>query len=971
MKIKKKIVSLFIIVISIVMAITSFPFIVHGDDSTEETDSYSTNSGITVNLPKSYYNYALWNQAPEDSPGWRNLGAPSYDTMQNTFKQNGIELSAYRDDFTGNSGYLVSIQYFQAPEELTCDNLLSTFIDRLGYIKNVDDLPVFGYGISKINDLTFLKVYFETGGDNFDNSYSYLFLTNDGIVHQITLLNHCLDTDINHLDYLTYNVMSTMSLSDELIKNFVSLDGDYFHLLRGFHQSSFDFEDVGKAQTDFNMSSTPTSSTPYQKFISFEFPMWIILILLLLVLLIGAKISKKNEWQENALSLDNSRAIQGFAAVAIIIHHLTQEIAPNAGILNIFSEFGVLFVAIFFFFSGYGLYTSLKTKKDYLKDFLKKRLTAVLIPLYVCILIFMLSACMQGHSYSLPEFLATISGWLLINSHMWYIIEITILYIAFYIIYSLISNRKVATTVMALFVLLLTISSLLLGHGQDLSSKYWFMGEWWYNTTFAFVLGIVVSQNKTKLESFAKKYYKFLLPLFIALTIGFYFLTNYALNNFSYWNEYPGHPGYTEKFICLSVQLPWVLFFVTSLILIMLKVRFYNKPLKFLGSISLELYLIHNLFLLGLRDGSMMSIKSNSLYMLLTILLSIAAATLINGFNSNVIRLINNPNKLEINDNSKRIHSIDTLRILMAFLVVTIHIPFKGTTGNVFITYGKTAVPFFLVVCGYFLYRKDSNTMMKRLKKQTIRIFILYVGSNLLYYFANLIVASINGEKLYFTSKQIIDFLLYNMSPFSEHLWFLGSLLYALVILMLLNKLKVINYAMFISPLLIAAYVILSHLNVAEAYVLRNVVLVGLPYTMMGMLINRYQEKLMKIKTPVYWILALILCITSIVELNTYKQGIGVPFVSTEILVYVIVLLCLKYPNFGKGTLAEKMGIELSLPIYNLHVLVIMFIGYILPSNIGLLTNYGPITVFIISALISKLYVSISSKKLHKKLSIK
>ena len=147
MKTKKKIISLFIIMISIVMAITSFPFIVHGDDSTEETDSYSTNSGITINLPKSYYNYALWNQAPEDSPGWKNLGAPSYDTMQNTFKQNGIELSAYRDDFTGNSGYLVSIQFFQAPEELTCDTLLSTFIDRLGYIKNVDDLPVFGYGI--------------------------------------------------------------------------------------------------------------------------------------------------------------------------------------------------------------------------------------------------------------------------------------------------------------------------------------------------------------------------------------------------------------------------------------------------------------------------------------------------------------------------------------------------------------------------------------------------------------------------------------------------------------------------------------------------------------------------------------------------------------------------------------------------------------------------------------------------------
>ena len=958
MKIKRVLNYSFILLLSIFITFNIFAFKVNCDDSTN-TSTYSTESGISITLPEGYDGFTIWDKAPEDSPGWKKLGAPSHKTMLETLKQNRMELSSYRNDMTNDSGYLVSIRNFDAPEDLTNDNLLSSYIDNLGFISDTDNLSVFGYGITKINDLTYFKVYFETGGDSFDNAYSYLLVTKSGIVHQLTFLNHCLSSDIYHLDYLTYSVMSSLSLSDELINDAVVLEGNSFGLLRGHHQATFNFEDVDKNNINKVSNNTPVNKTPYQKFISFEFPIWIILIGLLTILLFGLKVSKKNEWQENALSINNSRPIQGFAALAIIIHHLVQTIFPNAGVLNVFNDLGVLFVGVFFFFSGYGLYTSLKTKKDYLKGFLKKRLTTVLIPLYVCILLYMLSACIKGYSYSLPDFLATISGWILINSHMWYIIEITILYIAFYIIYSLISNMKTATCVISVFVFVLTVFSLLLGHGKDLSSKYWFMGEWWYNTTFAYILGIVVSQNKEKLEVFAKKNYRFLLPLFVFLTIAFYFLTNYALANFSYWNEYPGYSGYKEKFICLAIQLPWVLFFVTSVILIMLKVKFSNPILKLLGSISLELYLIHNLFLLGLSDGSIMAIRSRSMFMLLTILLSIVAATLINGFDNYFIGLINNPNKLQTSNDDKRIHSIDTLRIVMAFLVVTIHIPFKGTTGDVFITYGKTAVPFFLVVCGYLLYRKDNKEMMKRLKKQTIKIFVLYVGSNLLYFIANLIIASINKTKFYITSDQIKDFLLYNMSPFSEHLWFLGSLLYALIILMILNKLKIVDYAMYISPLLICTYVFLSHLNIAPAYALRNVILVGLPYTMMGMLIRRFKDILLKIKTPIYWLMALVLCVTAIIELNTYKQGINVPFISTEILVYVIVLLCLKYPNFGKDTLAKKMGIELSLPIYIIHVLVIMFIGYIIPTNTGLISNYGPITIFVISAILSALYVRI------------
>ena len=971
MTIKKRISNCFVISLVLLMAMMLFPFSIHADDG---ENSYTLNSGISITLPEAYREFAVWNQMAEDTPGISKMGFPNYETAISAMKQDGIELITYRDDVDQSFGYAVMIDSYEEPTELTTDSLLSSFCKHNQAIcPSIADASVLAYGNIQIKGLSLFKVYFEFEDNLYEHMYAYLLPTSNGIVYEILFRNHNDKTDVDYLDNLVYDSMSKVELSDELSNSLITLDDGSFHIVNGYHRALFDYESSEIEPTSYNKeqsSSAPTviEKTPYQKFVSFEFPIWIIGIVLMATLFVGVKFSKKGEWQEKPLSLENSKTIQGFAAVLIIIHHLAQELMAKAGVLSAFSELGVLFVGIFFFFSGYGLYTSLKTKENYLKGFLKKRLVTILVPFYVCILVFIMSACMKGQSFSLLDVIASISGWFLINDHMWYIVEIAILYIAFFVIYSLIKNRKAATCVMALFVIALTTGSLLLAHGPDMICRYWFMGEWWYNTTFTFIIGIIVSQNEEKIRNVARKFYVLLLPLFAGLTVGFYFLTNYALNTWSYWNEFPGHPGYKEKFLCLIVQLPWVIFFVITILLIMMKVKFSNPVLKFLGSISLELYLIHRLFLNGLYDGSIMKISSSSLYILLTLLLSVGLATLINGLDKYIVGLINGKIKCEEKDEG-RIHSIDTLRIVMAFLVVTIHIPFNGTTGNIFITYGKVAVPFFLVVCGYLLYRDSPDEMMPRLKKQTIRMLIFYIGSNILYFLAMTLSAHIDGHSLYYTSKQYLDFLLYNMSPFSEHLWFFGSLLYALIILMILNKFKLVNKAMFVSPLLIATYVILSHLNVAEAYVLRNVILVGLPYTMMGMLIRRYENELTKIKNPILWILALVLCVTAIIELNIYPQGVGVPYISCEILVYVVVLLCLKYPSFGKGTLAEKMGVELSLPIYILHAIPIIFIFNIIPANVGLICNYGAITIFVVTALFAALYKAI--KKIVKKKLVK
>ena len=120
-----------------------------------------------------------------------------------------------------------------------------------------------------------------------------------------------------------------------------------------------------------------------------------------------------------------------------------------------------------------------------------------------------------------------------------------------------------------------------------------------------------------------------------------------------------------------------------------------------------------------------------------------------------------------------------------------------------------------------------------------------------------------------------------------------------------------------------------------EGYQLRNAILVGLAYTMTGMLIRKYEKKILGVQflAPALWILLAVCGTTAIFELNGYKQGVAVPFVSCEILTVVIVLLCLRYPNFLAGTSAENLGRDCSLPVYIMHIAVMCALLLFIPEN--------------------------------------
>ncbi len=323
--------------------------------------------------------------------------------------------------------------------------------------------------------------------------------------------------------------------------------------------------------------------------------------LVLVLMLIKIKIAPKGSIHEDFLSLEQSKILQGLAAVGIIFHHLSQYITNYGnewrGPITVFSNIGILFTTIFFFCSGFGLMRSLQSKPDYLKTFLRKRIPAVLIPFMISNAIYLVLVGMYfGSVNSVIESLVCLFGFRLVNTNTWFLVEILILYLAFYFTHRFIKKPGKAMGAMSIIVVLMITVSLLLGHDTSKDGGLWFMGEWWYNTTIFFLAGLFMAKYYDKVLAFLKKHYKWLLPVSIVAFLLTFGLEEFVRNTFGYYQEWEGHPGYGAKVITLLAQVLVCAAWLLMLLLINMKVQVKNILLVLLGKISLEIYIIHDLF---------------------------------------------------------------------------------------------------------------------------------------------------------------------------------------------------------------------------------------------------------------------------------------------------------------------------------------------------------------------------------------
>ena len=367
------------------------------------------------------------------------------------------------------------------------------------------------------------------------------------------------------------------------------------------------------------------------------------------------RFGRKNEFNNDYASLETMKSLRGFAAIGVILHHISQEdIFTAKNVLPMFVNAGAYFVAIFFFCSGYGLIKSLDTKKDYLKGFIKNRLVkTIVIPFYVNVLVYGILMLAGGIKFPKERWIFNCLGLTMMNTYAWFPIVLAFLYIAFYLCFRFIKKRPVCLAVMLVFIIGLGLLFCYNGHFAWWSGKknwwlmtdpnkakwwqgqmtLWFNGEWWVNSAPAFFTGLVFASYEKKIAGFFQKAYAVKFHALLIITMIFYGLSSIGQVIFGYWTEFSGKgPGVGDKIKTYFCQVPLFLVLGLTIIVFMMKYHVSNPVTRFFGKYSLHTYLMNLAAITAFRflqtDSS--PIKAGK-YNLLVYALAVIIATVLAG----------------------------------------------------------------------------------------------------------------------------------------------------------------------------------------------------------------------------------------------------------------------------------------------------------------------------------------------------
>ena len=316
------------------------------------------------------------------------------------------------------------------------------------------------------------------------------------------------------------------------------------------------------------------------------------------------------------MTQQKTKRIQGLFAVLIIFHHLSQMVSapwlPDSvrrpG-LELFVPIGYLLVSFFFFSSGYGLAKSMRSKDDYFDEFFVRRLNRVLfVSIAVDIVYIVLRIYKQN--MALPP-----------NPFSWYVYTLIILYVGFFIAFR--KQTKASFAVMCAVVLIYCVACYLLA-----------FGNWWINSVPTFLLGIYMAGRKEE-KSDVKR---IIISAFVFVLM---FFAGENIKNFAVSKGFSNYGVINSAIVFLqmisSAAFSLLCYYVSfktpsedSKNAVLAIVR---KALSFLGGITLEIYLIHGIFVNAFGPYFISNnvkpyhyIKNIPLYVLVVVVLTIPLA---------------------------------------------------------------------------------------------------------------------------------------------------------------------------------------------------------------------------------------------------------------------------------------------------------------------------------------------------------
>ena len=326
---------------------------------------------------------------------------------------------------------------------------------------------------------------------------------------------------------------------------------------------------------------------------------------------------------------------------------------------------------------------------------------------------------------------------------------------------------------------------------------------------------------------------------------------------------------------------------------------------------------------------------------------------------------------------SDRVDGLDILKAFCTFCIMIIHAPIPGEIGMYIEALSRIAVPIFFMITGFFYV--DTQAKKKELA-QIKKMFWLCVYANALYLPWGLVLNRHAGESIQayvskvFAPKALLEWLVFNQSPFSGHLWYLGAILYALMIVYVLNRVcgdKSSRILLVAAPFLLLINLALGNYSRLlfqrefSSILTRNFLFCGIPYFTLGYFLRKRKDIAEALcARPVFLVsAALFFACTTIAELFlVHHFGIAANvdlFISTTFLSIVVFSACTSPYWNRKMPVLRLIGRKYAVYIYIFHPIVIA----VLNTVAKLLRIYDfyvycrPVAVFVVSTLMSIAFI--------------
>lgn len=299
----------------------------------------------------------------------------------------------------------------------------------------------------------------------------------------------------------------------------------------------------------------------------------------------------------------------------------------------------------------------------------------------------------------------------------------------------------------------------------------------------------------------------------------------------------------------------------------------------------------------------------------------------------------------------ERNHSIDSLKLLCALLVVFIHCkyPYKDSV----LPLTDVAVPLFFCISGFFVFGA------KRSCSRITRIVQIFTLSASLYLLKTEAFSLLTTHSLWIPSwHAITNFVFFNDVAFSIHLWYLPAYIYVLVMAFFIDKynLWTASFYAIIPLLLIGVFIKYSIADTCpeEIEYYRNAYFCGLPYFLVGGLVKTTPPNQLNIKKLKIGLMVAIVALFAARYLVVGHSILVMAVREMDLLllattIFLLATICVQH----KDNLLSQLGRLYSLYIYIFHVLIMSICEMIatkLPSTLSEIYMYiNPICVFLLS----------------------